>query len=94
MEGEGPAEVKVARERVEGRTDGPMRVFLMPVPAGLWGLPDLRVDGVRWSVGNWDRAGSGWYAGNDVPRQMAVAVPAGRHQFEVRAFVYPRVWEE
>jgi hypothetical protein len=93
IEGDGPIDLAVTRDSVTGNTDGPMRVLLMAVPAGIAGLPDLRIDGVRWCPGNLDRAGSGWYNGSDTPRDMAIAVPAGKHTFTVTRFAYPLPWE-
>jgi hypothetical protein len=94
IDGEGPFDLTMTREVVTGTVDGPTRVFVMSVPPGIVGIPDLFIDGVRWSPGNWDRAGCGWYAGLDVPRQMAIAVPAGKHTIAVKRFIYPPVWTE
>ena len=93
VEGDGPVDLTVTRDQVTGHTDGPMRVLLTAVPAGIVGLPDLRIDGLRWCPGNLDRAGSGWYNGSDTPREMVIVVPAGKHDFTVTPFAYPPVWE-
>ena len=94
IEGEGPFLLTMTRDGLSGTVDGLTRVIIASVPPGIVGIPDLFIDGTRWSPGTWDRAGSGWYAGLDVPRQMAIAVPAGKRAVEVKAFVYPPAWAE